>query len=491
MLFTSKRNILGLLVTTVQLTAATPVITSFTAGTPGAAPNFATTLTAFFSGGTGVVNPGNLPITSGIPVTVLPRMATRYELTVTNSTQETATLGAMAYLPTLISNSNHTMAIKNGVVYGWGNNAMGYVNGSVSAAIQSPAKVATFNSLVAKSIVTGITWNLCLINNGTVQGWGYEPYYEAGYAYGNGTAMIKPTVDANLTKVLALAAFHYSYDYSLALTNDHNVWAWGAGKPGGAGGYLGANDATIKLTVIPQAISKPVPQLNGHVVSIAAGTAALALADDGTVWAWGRNDYGYLGNGMMSTTPVTTPAQVLSQDSRFPNGILDGIAAVAASSMDCYALRSDGTVWAWGRNFNQTEGVSPYLASAYAIQVQLPAPTNSRWVSAISAGSSHCLALMNDGTVWAWGNNAYGELGDGTHTSNPAPTQVTGLPANIVAIEAGNQCSFAVASDGTIWGWGWDNSYQLGLGSSTPKGSNGIPVSSVPTPTKIPGFTLW
>ena len=201
------------------------------------------------------------------------------------------------------------------------------------------------------------------------------------------------------------------------------------------------------------------------VKAIAGGfTHTIALKTDGTVWTWGSNEFGKLGDG--TTTQRTTPVQV--------NG-LTNVAAIAGGYSHTIALKTDGTVWTWGNNNNgqlgdgtQTQRIAP---------VQVSGMTN---VAAIAAGYSHSLALKTDGTVWTWGNNNDGQLGDGTQTQSVSPVRVSGL-TNVKAIATGyyltadimyqHSHSLALKNDGTVWTWG-DNAYgQLGDGTTTQRSS--------------------
>ncbi|MEW6523474.1 MAG: carboxypeptidase regulatory-like domain-containing protein [Bacillota bacterium] len=164
---------------------------------------------------------------------------------------------------------------------------------------------------------------------------------------------------------------------------------------------------------------------------------SLALRADGTVWAWGSNGAGRLGDG--TTTDRPAPVQVRD---------LADVVAVAAGTSHSLALRADGTVWAWGSNYFGQLGDGTTTDRHTPVQVRDLAD-----VVAVAAGTYHSLALRADGTVWAWGWNSHGELGDGTTTERHTPVQVRGL-ADVVAVEAGSIHSLAVRADGTTWTWG-------------------------------------
>ena len=208
---------------------------------------------------------------------------------------------------------------------------------------------------------------------------------------------------------------------------------------------------------------------SGSAVGLVAGGEyhSLAVGDDGTIWAWGNNSYGQLGNGTTTSTP--TPVHV--------TGLSDGV-AVAAGAVSSAALTRSGTVFTWGDNTYGQLGDGTTVASSAPVQV--PGLTG---VSSVAAGNYHVLAVKTDGTVEAWGSNAAGQLGDGTTTSRTRPVAVQGL-TGVVQVAAGGLPgwagqSVALRNDGTVWTWGYGKSGQLGLGSTT----------SNPTPTQVPGLT--
>lgn len=174
-------------------------------------------------------------------------------------------------------------------------------------------------------------------------------------------------------------------------------------------------------------------------VKIASGDYhSLGIRADGTLWAWGENENGELGDG--GTTNRYSPVQIGS-DSNW--------AEVSCGRSISVALRTDGTLWSWG--------------ISQLIPLQIGSSTD--WVT-ISCGQSHRLALRANGTLWAWGNNQFGQLGDGALSFQSAPVQI-GSATNWVSISAGINHSMAVRADGTLWGWGNSFYGQLGDGTTT------------------------
>ena len=197
---------------------------------------------------------------------------------------------------------------------------------------------------------------------------------------------------------------------------------------------------------------KPVETKNlVTIVEISATSYAhsVALKSDGTVWTWGRNHFGQLGDGTYFDR--TTPGQVPG---------LSSVKSIASGWGHVVALKTDGTVWTWGWNYSGQLGDG--TTSNRNRPVQVPSLGN---VVSIASGYRHTIALKADGTVWAWGNNYYGQLGDGTTTDHATPVRVINLD-DVVRIAAGAEYSVAVKSDGTVWSWGANYDGQLGDGTT-------------------------
>lgn len=180
-------------------------------------------------------------------------------------------------------------------------------------------------------------------------------------------------------------------------------------------------------------------------VSVTPYTARTALAalvppTCAPVCAWGANGYGQLGTGNFTSSSIPVALTTVSN-----------VVAVASFQQHSVALKSDGTVWAWGYNYVGQLG-NGTISSSYTPPVQVLGLTG---IVAIGVGSQHSVALKNDGTVWAWGYNNNGNLGNGSRTNSSIPVQVSGL-SGVRAIAVGWNHNLALLNNGTVRAWGYN-----------------------------------
>ncbi|WP_312296758.1 T9SS type A sorting domain-containing protein [Chryseobacterium sp.] len=243
-------------------------------------------------------------------------------------------------------------------------------------------------------------------------------------------------------------------NFSLAIKTDGTLWAWGDNYDGELG------DGTMINRTIPTQIGT-----GNNWTKIAAGSYfSVALKADGTLWTWGDNFNGQLGDG--TTTKRNTPMQV---------GTAIDWVDIAAGENQTFAIKSDGTLWGWGNNRFGQLGDGTNTNKSMPVQIG----TATDWKS-ITSGGNHTLAVKTDGTLWAWGDNNYGQLGNGTAIGNNTPIQI-GTVANWKSVDTGTSHSIAVRTDGTLWAWGNNNRGQLGDGTTVSKS----------TPTQVGTEAAW
>ena len=171
---------------------------------------------------------------------------------------------------------------------------------------------------------------------------------------------------------------------------------------------------------------------------------ATTVKTSGDIWSCGRNNYGQLGDG--TNVQRTTPAQI--------SNLPDITSVTTGSSSSTFALKSDGTVWACGLNNYGQLGDGTTTNRTAPVQV-IKGLTG---IDSVAAGLYHAVALKSDGTVWTWGRNNYGQLGDGTTTDKLSPVQVSSL-TGVVSVVANDYQTVALKSDGTVWAWGFNGSF--------------------------------
>lgn len=246
-------------------------------------------------------------------------------------------------------------------------------------------------------------------------------------------------------------------DFTLAIKSDGTLWAWGNNDAGELGD--GTNIDKYTTTQIGTATDWQ---------SVAAGSSnSYALKTNGTLWAWGNGGLGQLGNGGLvlgdpgfnDTNYTYIPIQV-GTDSNWQN--------VKSGTGHVVALKSNGTIWAWGYNaYGQVgDGTggdgSNFNIKKYPTQIG----TANNW-QFIDCGFRSSFAIKNDGSLWAWGRNDYGQLGDGTNVDKNTPVQI-GNANNWYRVSISGDATLALKTDGTLWSWGRNVNWQLGTGQSMP-----------------------
>lgn len=317
--------------------------------------------------------------------------------------------------------------LATGSPWAWGFNSSGQVGDGSTTDRLSPVAVSGLAAVSAFD--GGEAFTLALEGDGTVSSWGYN--FAGQLGNGTWTTSSVPVPVSSLTGVTAIAA---GRNHALARTGDGSLWAWGYNSKGQLGN-AGSNSN------VPVAVAG----LSGITAVDAGDEHSIARKSDGTVWTWGSNYYGQLGNGTSGSGSNPTPQEVTS---------LSNVTDVKAGYSHCLALRGDGTVWAWGYNYNGQLGDG--TTTQRTLPVQVSGLTN---VTAIAAGYAGSLALKGDGTVWAWGWN-------GASTESHAPVQVTQL-ANATQVAAGYLFAMVLKSDGSVWTWGRNTHGQLGDGTTT------------------------
>jgi alpha-tubulin suppressor-like RCC1 family protein len=343
-----------------------------------------------------------------------------------------------------------------GLSWSWGLNTCGRLGDNTLTARSSPVSVVGgFTDWCQVS--AGSAHSIGLRRNGTALTWGSG----ANGRLGDNTTVAKSSpvlVVGGFTDWCQVSAGNC---HSLGLRSNGTAWAWGYNTAGA--GQLGDNTTVAK--------SSPVLVVGGFTdwCQLSGGYQhSLGVRTNGTVWAWGCNGQGRLGDN--TTVAKSSPVSVVG-------GFTDWC-QVSAGFRHSLGVRTDGTAWAWGASSAGRLGDNTIIDKSSPVSV---VGGFTDWCQ-VNAGSYHSLGVRTNGTAWAWGCNFVGQLGDNTTVNKSSPVSVIGGFTDWCQLSGGYQHSLGVRTNGTVWAWGCNGQGRLGDNSATNRSS---PVSVVG------GFTDW
>ncbi len=344
----------------------------------------------------------------------------------------------------------------SGAAYAWGYNQYGQLgnnsttNSSVPVQVSSVANVFTNAGVTA--VAAGGSFSLA-VQNGAVYAWGGGSGGQLGNNSTGGSFVPVAVSSANGFTNTGVTAVAAGGGFSLAVQNG-SLYAWGNNSYGQLG-----NNSTNPNSRLPVKVSANGTFTNTGVTAIAGGDAYSLAIQGGALYAWGNNGAGELGNG--TTTQSLVPVAVSSA-----NGFTNtGVTAVAAGGLSFTLAVQSGAVYAWGYNGAGELGNGTTTQSLVPVAVL----NLSTGVTGVAAGLQFSLAVQN-GHVFAWGTNNYGQLGNGTTANSSTPGQVSfggSVLSNIVQVAAGQYSSYALARDGSLYVWGYDFNGELGDGGTS------------------------
>ena len=291
------------------------------------------------------------------------------------------------------------------------------------------------------SISVGSGFSCSVFSDGVSKCWGYGGSGALGVGFGYSNKYTPQSV-LGITNAAKVSA---GGAHACAVLADGSVWCWGSNSTGQLGNASSFSPVPSQVTGVANAVGIAAgDHYDGH---------TCALISDGTVKCWGSNQFGQLGDG--TTTSSNSPVSVSS---------LGNSISIAAGGSHTCALRSGGDVVCWGLGFtgNVEKGPGGVPIGNPYVPMAVGGVSNA---VAITAGSTHTCALLNGGAMKCWGSNQYGQLGDGTLMGSSIPVDVVGI-TNAVAISAGSSHTCAALSNGRVQCWGWNESGQLGNGAT-------------------------
>ena len=248
------------------------------------------------------------------------------------------------------------------------------------------------------------------------------------------------------------------HQYTVAIRTDGTLWAWGSSQFA----WIQWKHDLPRSVTVPTQVGADTDWMK-----VAAGSGlTIAIKKDGSLWSWGSNGRGSLGVGYRTMEYSLTPRRV---------GTSTEWAYVFAYGLRAMAIKTDGSLWGWGANAHGSLGDGTGENQFSPVNI-MPGMT---W-STVALGSGHTLAIGTDGSLWAWGSNEFGQIGDGTRTIRRSPVQI-GTYTDWTSVAGGGMYTIATREDGSLWVWG----------SQIPLFFGGLAVRDHTIPTQIHPYEHW
>ncbi|BDR52142.1 hypothetical protein KIM372_00490 [Bombiscardovia nodaiensis] len=389
------------------------------------------TLTAHWESGiTFTMDPNRGPNSGGTSVTITPHPK-----------------GSSVLFTQVSAGWYHTLAIgSDGDLYAWGRNDAGQIGDNSTTNRLQPTKVITPNGVKFLKISAGPSNSFALGSDNHWYAWGFNTSGQLGT--GTTSNQLKPQAISMPAGVGAYTQVSPGRDHTLAIGDNGTTYAWGANNSG----QLGDNTTSNKLS--PVAVQTPAGVYQFTQVSAGSGHS-IGIGDNGQAYSWGSNQYGQLGTPAINVGSTSTvPVQV-----QLPVGVSTFKQATATADWSL-AISDTGRIYTWGYNGDYE------LGNGTTVNQSLPAePTIPSGITftSVTTNSNSALSIGSNGSIYAWGYNASGQLGTGNQTTPTRPIVVNPKPGTtFTKLLSGWKHAIGIASDGTIWTWG-DNQYgQLG-----------------------------
>ena len=312
----------------------------------------------------------------------------------------------------------------NNVLWYWGQNQIYYPNPT-----KSPRSVQNYSNISYCQVAANAGAIIALDQNGKIWGWGTTNYGQVGhFNYSDGPQY-------TVTNVATFCKIAMGFDVSFGIDYNGKLWSWG----GNFYGQLGQN-------IAPDYANRSVPDpISGNAKTFCqitgGGFHGVAIDHRGKVWCWGQNYYGNLGDN--STTSRLTPVSIVETTTKT-------FCKIAAGNTHILAIDKNGKVWGWGTSYNGELAQVSYIA--YSTPVAIGGSTKT--FCKITAGVYYSAGIDKNGKVWTWGTNGYGQLGNGTTTTQYTPIGLAGTNKTFCEIKATSDSMYGIDKYGKIWSWG-------------------------------------
>lgn len=338
---------------------------------------------------------------------------------------------------------------RSGNLWAWGRNSYGQLGDNTIISRSSPVQTIAYGTNW-KQVSCGQYHTAAIKTDGTLWTWGYNEFNQYGQLGDNTTT--------NRSSPVQTISFGTNWrqvsagGHTAAIKNDGTLWMWGYNNSG----QLGDNTRTNR--------SSPVQTVafgtNWKQVFCGSNNTA-AIKTDGTLWIWGANAQGQLGDNTITTR--SSPVQTVAFGTNWMQ--------VACGRYHIAAVKTDGTLWCWG--FNQFGQLGDNTTTTNRSSPVQTVASGTNWKQ-VACGDYYTAAIKTDGTLWCWGDNAtYGQLGDNSTTKKSSPVQTVAFGTNWKQVSCGTYSSYtaAIKTDGTLWTWGYNSDGQLGDRSVTSRSS--------------------
>lgn len=325
----------------------------------------------------------------------------------------------------------------------WGNNPYGQLGDSTTLSKSAPIQTVS-NTTNWKQVGGNERNTIGLKTDGTLWVLGYNFYGTLGDNSTTDKSSPVQTIGAGTNwRQVACGLYHMA-----AIKTDGTLWCWGNND----NGQLGDNTIVVKSSPV-QTVA-----LGNNWMQIACGrNFTTALKTDGSLWCWGQNANGQLGDNTI--TNKSSPIQTVTFGTNWKQ--------ISCGSFYASAIKTDGTLWIWGRNSYGNLGINAISHRSSPIQT-IAYGTNWKQVS---CGYYHTSAIKTDGTLWSWGIGIDGEMANNSILDRSSPVQTITFATNWKFVACGNYHTSAIKTDGTLWTWGWNFFGQLGDNTRTHRSS--------------------